>query len=296
MRRNSGFAVIAMGVLASTAVADEVIYRGNLHRSLGRATLEIDPFDILVVGNIGSSGLDGVAIDVGQAEAFDLTLVPPPNGLPPGAAERFRFHGQVAGNPVTLVGEIEFTQNAANLTVEASFPGLGNPPRLVEAYLGGALVGVVTVAGPDPIASAPQNSWPSEVGVRKSLASHGRPAILCQWSQPRQLVLFGGGVVVADEVRVIGLSPGNDLDFVAQTDGTGSDVPELFIADEETTPDCPGDLDGDGDVDLADLAILLANFGAMGGVTSSDGDIDGDSDVDLADMAVLLAAFGMPCD
>jgi hypothetical protein len=26
-------------------------------------------------------------------------------------------------------------------------------------------------------------------------------------------------------------------------------------------PACPGDLDGDGDTDLADLGILLANFG-----------------------------------
>jgi len=27
-------------------------------------------------------------------------------------------------------------------------------------------------------------------------------------------------------------------------------------------PDCPGDLDADGDVDLADLAALLAVYGA----------------------------------
>lgn len=57
----------------------------------------------------------------------------------------------------------------------------------------------------------------------------------------------------------------------------------------------PGDVDGDGDVDLTDLAVLLANFGVTSGASRSDGDFDGDEDVDLADLAVLLANFGRVC-
>ena len=49
----------------------------------------------------------------------------------------------------------------------------------------------------------------------------------------------------------------------------------------------PGDLDGDGDVDLADLAILLASYGVDDG-----GDLDGDGDTDLTDLAILLANYG----
>jgi hypothetical protein len=49
----------------------------------------------------------------------------------------------------------------------------------------------------------------------------------------------------------------------------------------------PGDLDGDGDVDLQDLAILLASYGVNDG-----GDIDGDGDTDLNDLAILLAHYG----
>jgi Tol biopolymer transport system component len=52
------------------------------------------------------------------------------------------------------------------------------------------------------------------------------------------------------------------------------------------------DLDGDGDVDLTDLATLLANYGATGGATYAMGDLDGDGDVDLADLAALLALYG----
>ena len=57
-----------------------------------------------------------------------------------------------------------------------------------------------------------------------------------------------------------------------------------------TVDDCatPGDFDGDGDVDLSDLAHLLASYG-----TDDGGDLDGDGDTDLADLALLLSNYGV---
>ena len=54
-----------------------------------------------------------------------------------------------------------------------------------------------------------------------------------------------------------------------------------------------GDLDGDGDVDLSDLAQLIANYGTQSGVTYWMGDLDGDEDADLSDLALLLAQYGI---
>jgi len=55
-----------------------------------------------------------------------------------------------------------------------------------------------------------------------------------------------------------------------------------------------GDLDGDGDVDLADLAILLGAYGTCVGDTGylEVADIDGSGCIDLSDLAELLAHYG----
>jgi hypothetical protein len=52
----------------------------------------------------------------------------------------------------------------------------------------------------------------------------------------------------------------------------------------------PGDLDGDGDVDTADLLALLADWGCGG--QNCPGDVDGDGDTDTADLLLLLANWG----
>jgi outer membrane protein assembly factor BamB len=60
-------------------------------------------------------------------------------------------------------------------------------------------------------------------------------------------------------------------------------------------PPCLGDLDGDAVVTLADLSILLANFGTTSGAAPEDGDLDGDEDVDITDLSLMLSVFGEAC-
>lgn len=56
---------------------------------------------------------------------------------------------------------------------------------------------------------------------------------------------------------------------------------------------CPGDLDGDNDVDISDLSTLLSQFGSTGPGFS--GDLDNDGDVDISDLSALLSNFGTNC-
>ncbi|GMU81131.1 MAG: hypothetical protein AMXMBFR47_10020 [Planctomycetota bacterium] len=73
-------------------------------------------------------------------------------------------------------------------------------------------------------------------------------------------------------------------------DGNGSLVVDMGTY--EFASHAYGDMNGDGMVDLSDLAILLANFGIPDGAGVEQGDTDGDGDVDLQDLARLLSNFG----
>jgi len=79
------------------------------------------------------------------------------------------------------------------------------------------------------------------------------------------------------------------LAFVDVTDFTAN---ADDFADEGTCvaqPPCPGDLNGSGSVDAADLAILLSSWG------SSDpaADVNGDGTVNAADLAAMLSGWGV---
>lgn len=52
-----------------------------------------------------------------------------------------------------------------------------------------------------------------------------------------------------------------------------------------------GDATGDGEINLADLNVVLANFGDE----TDTGDLDGDGFVNLADLNIVLATFGSSC-
>ncbi len=85
--------------------------------------------------------------------------------------------------------------------------------------------------------------------------------------------------------------------FVAQVDVTATIVnrpPETRTIGIYALSLCVGDLDSDLDVDLSDLAIVLANFG-LANAAPEDGDTNGDGSVTLEDLAVVLAAYGQDC-
>jgi len=77
-------------------------------------------------------------------------------------------------------------------------------------------------------------------------------------------------------------------------DGAGDPPIVDMSAYEFQGETCFADLDGDNDVDLSDLAQLLANYGITGTVYT-DGDLDRDEDVDLSDLAALLGVYGTTC-
>ncbi len=68
------------------------------------------------------------------------------------------------------------------------------------------------------------------------------------------------------------------------TDFSGGIIVSSFSA--------PADLDGDGQVGAADLAILLGNWGPCVNCGICPADLDGDCAVGPADLAILLGNWG----
>lgn len=76
----------------------------------------------------------------------------------------------------------------------------------------------------------------------------------------------------------------------ADDDGDGT-------ADQCGSEPCVGDVDGDDDVDLTDLSVVLGAYGSCNGqpAYNAAADFDETGCIDLADLAIGLNGFGAPC-
>ena len=86
----------------------------------------------------------------------------------------------------------------------------------------------------------------------------------------------------------------SDLCMVNQNAGPEDGSLSALLNDlaPEGGEDCPGDFNGDGDVNILDFLILLEAWGVCD--TPCDADLDGDGQVGILDLLELLHLFG-PC-
>jgi glucose/arabinose dehydrogenase len=87
---------------------------------------------------------------------------------------------------------------------------------------------------------------------------------------------------------------GNGIEDAAEIlDGSVADTNGNGIPDDCEAP-CDGDANNSGTVDLADLSLVLNNFGQTV-PTGTLGDVNGDDEVNLADLSLVLNNFGNDC-
>jgi hypothetical protein len=106
---------------------------------------------------------------------------------------------------------------------------------------------------------------------------------------------FGNSVAISGNLALIGAWHDDD-------NGPDSGSAYVFAVGPDRDGDgvmdvcgCREDLNVDGAIDLTDLSIQLASFGATG-VLHESGDLDLDQDIDLTDLSLLLAAYGGSCE
>jgi hypothetical protein len=126
--------------------------------------------------------------------------------------------------------------------------------------------------------------------------------------------VHGPAIAIADPEDAPGADEWYDLFLEEDYVGTYSLGADRQIYWEISAPSCPNpgdsgwyclaDIDGSFDctVGLADLSMLLSNYGMTAGATPLMGDIDpydeffpGDGDVDLGDLSEMLSQYGDDC-
>lgn len=129
-----------------------------------------------------------------------------------------------------------------------------------------------------------------EIGEPDDVTLRFRPALTPgEWGVNRDVNFFD--VSTGTEVTVQAIEPTDAEDIYAYgvIFQSGGGIPYFrYVAG------CAGDVNFDGSIDLADLNIVLANFG-FGTTPGRSGDANFDGSVDLADLNLILASFGSNC-
>lgn len=209
-----------------------------------------------------------------------------PAGVPEGSNAALVFLGdQIGAAPMGLtqvLGDTLQADTAYTLTVEVGniASGTGLPPCDVfgffdldnfPGYQVQLLAGGVVIAEDDNtlFGSIPEGEFALSTVSLTTDTNHP------QLGQPLEIRLMNLNVAETPE------DPGIEVDF---------DDVQLTA---EPAGELAGDVDGDCDVDIADLGIVLANFGMTGAEIPGDADLDGD--VDIGDLGLVLAGFGGVC-
>jgi hypothetical protein len=132
---------------------------------------------------------------------------------------------------------------------------------------------------PGPGAEPTDPAWPVDPAVTA--------ASLAWMDYDSVVAAYGGGAGGTNiDLASVGLASARFVRIRVPADAAW--VPEIDAVVAVRAAGVPGDLDGDGDVDGADLGALLGSWGAC----TCPADLDGDGAVTGADLGILLGAWG----
>jgi hypothetical protein len=179
------------------------------HGALGEAELEVAA-DHLTISNIGSSGEDGVSIDLSPTVKWSAGFDPNTSGGTIGAALEASVSGDVDGTVDAPIGTAAYEVSAADvIDFEADLSPLGVDGYTIEVFNDGSSVlevpgmpsGQVTVSSLNGLAPRPDRLCAAVDGVSTSIE-------LGVYDEDGN-VLFSGpfGAVEGDTVRITGEDP-----------------------------------------------------------------------------------------
>ncbi len=252
--------LLALGGTTATA---QTLFKGLNHTAFGQATL-VSNDSILVVSNIGDSGLDGVEIETGAADYLCVSL-----GLDDLSEGQVTINGYGSGASPrsTLImtrsgAEINFTYD--EIFSQPHTVRIYNDDQMVAEVSG--LIGPIVVTIPEPI------PWPSPIPIDVFRGDHAADLFgtAVGLGGDAEITVMGAGItaITGDRFAIItaGVPPIRlSRVRVAAGDITGDGIDELFLAGHTVGKfGLPHTALGQVQLDVKGAAITLANLGSSG--------------------------------
>ncbi len=268
----------------SGIVHTPVVGFANLHLPISDAAVTAGPDGAIIANNIGSTGQDGVQVSIRHSRevSIDWDVIPPP----PAGAESQSLTAHALGEidaQNQVVASVGYRFRPAFFDVFVDFSAQTDGPVLVEVIRDGAVLASFVAPQGDvaeAALAASRVSFESTNGAR-------RPRCAIGWHIASN-ILTPIGAFEADEIR-ISPDPGAPSIPVAAITGAAilaADTGPIRITGETSVPLCAADLNADGQVTAADLALLLGAWG------TGAADLNGDGVTNASDLAALLGSWG----
>ena len=217
--------ITASQVPALTITSENVslVYQGLTNTSLGGATISVSS-NQLTVGNLGSSGQDGVdiALRPGNNFAGNWGGLDPSDALPVGAY----VQSQMIGTAGTLINEVLGSVKVkkggtGNYVVSVDYSPLGSATHTVQVYNGANLVAQLTGQVGAACATVKLPPWICTIN----------PWLNQEWPNPTDITLVGGPTVTGTEILVIP-EGGTPVSSISAARILAANIPSFILASE----------------------------------------------------------------
>ena len=312
-QHSAAFAICAGGTMVGQSFnVGGLSGRGVLWDASGAPTPlgDFEPRDVNCAGTVVGRRIlmPGAAESQGVVYAGGVLTDIPTLGGASNEAHAINSLGDVVGSSATAGGAIHAfllpgtgggVVDLGTLGGASSYAMAINGARQVVGFSetpGGARRGYVAQIGPtDQVVSRVELAALSPTGQSFAYAINGLGDVV--GTSDSHAVLWNGGLITdlndllppdsGWQLRVAtAINDDGDIVGLGRHFGRG----RAFLL-RAAPPPCAGDLDGDGDTDVFDFAILASNFASVGNPPFTNGDLDGDGDVDVFDFAIFAADF-----
>ena len=215
--------------LFPTPPSDPVFFDDLLNHPLGNASFTLNSDGHLTVSNIGSSGLDGVSIDLGEAHAFDMQWEP--MEIPFGGGFVINSQGSVDGLPNQELGTLHVQSNDFGYDIIADYSIAGTTSMLLQFYQNGQLIEMIpgyddAFIGQVPVAPR---------GCGKGIPWGGLYCYLLPFPPNTLIDIPGHGQIIMDEIRVLAENGNGSIDYLSAFSVEFFNIPDLIITNEAAT-------------------------------------------------------------